>query len=75
MRGRGPWVGGLRYEEGSGLGVVDETAVEGDRVLCTAGLCVVADRWASGEDPRVSERRWGDVGLEAAAARERKLNP
>ena len=45
-------------------GPVDEVAVEGDEMLCTARRCVVACRWAAGLDLRVSGRRWGD-GLEA----------
>ena len=61
--------------EGSGWRVVDEVAVEGDEVLCTARRCVVAGRWATGLDPRVGDRRWGDVGLEAAAAGDRRPNP
>ena len=64
-------------EEVSGWGVVEEVAVEGDEVLCTAWLCVarlcvVAGRWAAGLDPRVCDRRWGDVGLQAAVAEDRR---
>ena len=66
--GRGGGGGGLGSmvcdgEEGSGWGVLGGFAVEGDEVLCAARRCVVAGRWATGLDPRVGERRWGDGGL------------
>ena len=61
-------------EGGSGWQVVDEFAVEGDKVLCTARRFVVSGHWAAGSDPRVGDRRWGDVGLKAEVAGDLRQN-
>ena len=54
--------------------MVDEFAVEGDKVLCAARRFVVSGRWAAGSDPRVGDRRWGDVGLKAEVAGDLRQN-
>ena len=62
-------------EGASGWGVVDEVVGGSDEVLCNARRCLVAGRWVAALDPRVGDRRGGDVGLEAAAAGGRRPNP
>ena len=75
--GRGVGLGSVVCDDegGSGWAVVDEVAGGGDEVLCKARRCLKAGRRAAGLDPKVGDRRWGDVGLEAAAAGDRRPNP